>query len=36
MPTCGIIGVKADIKSWKDFVKARKELLLFDYPKKHL
>jgi phosphohistidine phosphatase len=35
MPTCGVMGVKADIQSWKDFAKARKELLLFDYPKKH-
>jgi len=34
MPTCGIIGVKADIKSWADFAKAGKEFLLIDYPKK--
>jgi phosphohistidine phosphatase len=35
MPTCGIIGIKADIDSWADFAKAGKDFLHFDYPKKH-
>ena len=33
MPTCGIFAVKADITHWKDFEKATKEFLFFDYPK---
>jgi len=34
MPTCSIFAVKADVNNWKDFVKAKKEFLFFDYPKK--
>jgi phosphohistidine phosphatase len=34
MPTCSVFGVKADIKSWKEFKDAKKELILFDFPKK--
>jgi phosphohistidine phosphatase len=34
MPTCSVFAVKADIKSWKDFKGAKKELVLFDFPKK--
>jgi phosphohistidine phosphatase len=33
MPTCGIFGVVAQTASWKDFEKAEKSFLLFDYPK---
>ena len=34
MPTCSIFAVKADVEKWKDFYKAKKEFLFFDYPKK--
>jgi len=34
MPTCGVFGVTADIKHWKDFATAEKRFWLFDYPKK--
>ena len=34
MPTCSVFAVKADVEKWKDFSKAKKELLFFDYPKK--
>jgi phosphohistidine phosphatase len=34
MPTCGIFGVSAETKAWKDFKAAEKRFLLFDYPKK--
>lgn len=33
MPTCAVFAVKADIRSWKDFAKAKKEFLFFDWPK---
>jgi phosphohistidine phosphatase len=33
MPTCAIFAVQMSIDHWKDFAKAKKELLLFDYPK---
>lgn len=33
MPTCSIFAVKAEVDSWKDFAKAKKEFLFFDYPK---
>jgi phosphohistidine phosphatase len=33
MPTCGIFAVKIDTKKWKEFKKATKEFLFFDYPK---
>lgn len=33
MPTCAVFAVKADIDHWKDFAKAKKEFLFFDYPK---
>ncbi len=33
MPTCAVFAVQANIKQWKDFAKAKKELLFFDYPK---
>ncbi len=34
MPTCSVFAVKSDIEKWKDFAKAKKEFLFFDYPKK--
>lgn len=33
MPTCSIFAVKAEVDNWKDFAKAKKEFLFFDYPK---
>lgn len=33
MPTCAVFGVRADIKSWKDFKSSHKQFWLFDYPK---
>ena len=33
MPTCGVFAVQIKIKKWKDFTKAKKEFLFFDYPK---
>ena len=33
MPTCAIFAVQADIDNWKDFEKADKTFLFFDYPK---
>ena len=33
MPTCGVFGLKADIKKWKDFEEAEKQFWFFDYPK---
>jgi phosphohistidine phosphatase len=34
MPTCAVFGVSADITAWSGFNKAKKEFLLFNYPKK--
>ena len=34
MPTCSVFAVKADVEKWKDFSKAKKEFLFFEYPKK--
>lgn len=33
IPTCGIFAIQINIADWKDFIKAKKELLFFDYPK---
>lgn len=33
MPTCGIFAVQLKDPSWKNFSKAKKEFLFFDYPK---
>ncbi len=37
VPTCGVIGIKFDVKHWKDIkpVKSAGKTFLFDYPKKH-
>ena len=34
MPTCAVFAVETAITQWKEFFKAKKELLFFDYPKK--
>ena len=36
MPTCGTFAVQAAVDSWKDFTKAEKSFLFFDYPKNPL
>ena len=36
MPTCGVFAVAAEVSSWKDFLKADKQFLFFDYPKNPL
>jgi phosphohistidine phosphatase len=33
MPTCSVFAVKIKTKDWKDFKKAEKEFLFFEYPK---
>ncbi len=33
MPTCAVFAVQANIDNWKDFAKAKKEFLFFDWPK---
>jgi phosphohistidine phosphatase len=33
MPTCGILGLHADIERWRDFRDGKKHFWLFDYPK---
>ncbi|MEO7307973.1 MAG: histidine phosphatase family protein [Ferruginibacter sp.] len=34
MPTCAVFAVEADIVQWVEFMKAKKDILFFDYPKK--
>lgn len=34
MPTCAIFAIQVDAGEWKNFAKAKKEFLFFDYPKK--
>ena len=33
MPTCAVFALQADCSKWKDFRKAKKKFLFFDYPK---
>jgi phosphohistidine phosphatase len=33
MPTCSIFAVQTSITKWKDFAKAKREFLFFEYPK---
>ena len=33
MPTCAVFAVTINCSSWKDFAKAKKDFLFFDYPK---
>ena len=34
MPTCAVFAIEVDIVKWKEFGKAKKDFLFFDYPKK--
>ena len=34
MPTSSVFAVKADVDKWKNYSKAKKEFLFFEYPKK--
>jgi phosphohistidine phosphatase len=34
LPTCGIFAVSVYTEKWGNFIKAKKEFLFFDYPKK--
>lgn len=36
MPTCAVFALQAETDSWKDFMKAQKNFLFFDYPKNPL
>lgn len=36
IPTCGIARIRLDIESWRELASRKGELILFDYPKKHL
>ena len=36
MPTCAIFAVQAEVTKWKEFDKATKTFLFFDYPKNGL
>ncbi|MBP7173301.1 MAG: histidine phosphatase family protein [Cloacibacterium sp.] len=33
MPTCAVVGFRANVATWKDFESAKKEFLFFYYPK---
>ena len=33
VPTCAVFAVTINCNSWKDFAKAKKDFLFFDYPK---
>lgn len=33
MPTCAVFAIHVDCSKWKDFRKAKKKFLFFDYPK---
>lgn len=33
MPTCGVFAVRVNCINWKDFEKAKKDFLFFDYPR---
>ena len=35
MPTCSVFAIDITISKWKDFRKAKKEFLLFDFPKEN-
>jgi phosphohistidine phosphatase len=36
MPTSSVFAIMSDAQKWKDFAKAKKEFLFFDYPKKEV
>lgn len=35
IPTSAILGIKFDCNNWKDIISSKKELLIFDYPKRY-
>ena len=35
IPTCGIVGIEFDCRSWSDLKEGSGRLLFFDYPKQH-
>ena len=36
IPTCGVFAVQAEVETWKEFTKAEKSFLFYDYPKNPL
>ena len=36
MPTCGIVGVEFELKTWNEFSRVEKSVILFEYPKKNI
>ena len=34
MPTCGVVGVRAEAADWREFWDAAKEVFLYEWPKK--
>jgi len=34
MPTCGIVGIRFEVTHWSDYKSSKKEVFLFEYPKK--
>lgn len=36
MPTCGLVATQVETGEWSDFHNARKQVFLFDYPKRQL
>lgn len=35
IPTCGIVGIRCECKSFKELGEGSGKMLFFDYPKKH-
>jgi phosphohistidine phosphatase len=35
IPTCGIVGVAFEVRTWRDVAGGSGKMLFFDYPKKH-
>jgi len=35
MPTCGVVGAHVHLDKWEEFETAKKQVFLFEYPKKH-
>ncbi|MCX7798288.1 MAG: histidine phosphatase family protein [Melioribacter sp.] len=36
IPTCGIVGIEFQVKSWKEIERGKGKTFLFEYPKKYL
>lgn len=36
MPTCGIVGAEFELKTWNEFSRVEKKVILFEYPKKNI